>query len=338
MKFTLTGTDGWFDLLRPGEFHNEATVAGETRYVLQVVAPEDLADLIALWEEQGKPELLIDREHESHKPGGNSEALGWMKGLRLSPAGVLQAQARWSAAGLALLEGGSYRYCSASVKTTPMDGANGNGATREDPVRVRLVVLSRIGLTNLPAVDGLLPISNSLPADAAGGGTQPAALPATTQPKKMTKLAALLGLPETATEDELAAALQSLIDAGKAATEEGAEATMEEFKNCVPESSRSFFKEMLVTNRKVTLEVLNGLKAAAETNRQQEEVRVHNRAGAGVVTTPAGVKDAPGQADRSYAQKAAVIDVLNRSANKGMTHTAAFEVACGEKPELFAAR
>ena len=342
MKFDLS-KDGWFDLLRTGEFPNETTLPDKTkRFVLQVITPQDLADLMAVWEEMNRPELLIDREHQSHEDAGSSEAMGWLKGLRLTPDGEkLQATARWSETGRQLLEGGAYRYCSASLGTQRIPGGE-EGTDPAAPAKVQPIVLRRIGLTNLPAVDGLLPISNSLP----GGGLGPSPAEKTATPnqpdntkKKMDlkQLALALGLPETATMEEIllaAAALKKANEEHTKAMGEEADATMEEYKNCIPEGSRALMREMLVSNRKATLTVLEGLKKPEAAG----EIRVHNRQAAAVKGAPEGVKDAPkdGPSDRRAAQEAAVLEVMNRANYSGKGRTAAFEIASREKPELFA--
>jgi phage I-like protein len=339
MKFLLTDKNGWFDLLTTGEIHNTSTAPdGTKRHVVQVITPETLADLLALYEESGRPELLIDREHASHDPAGDTTAMGWLLDLRLKTPTLLQARARWTATGLALLEGGELRKCSASMDTTPLPEPNGSGKTAKDPLRVRPVNLTRVGLTNLPAVNSrngadqdLIPISNSDPSP------QPNHKPPT--PRKMNKIALTLGLPEDATEEQILAAIDAALKAKKDADTAAADTILEEYKNRIPAGQEDFIRTLLVSNRAGALTFLKSIpQPAAPANNtlpgfQGDRVHVKNKALQPFA--PNGIKDDPATdpAARKTAQDAEILSVRNR---EKCSRSAAFEIARAGKPELFA--
>jgi len=336
--------DGWFDLLPTGEFPNTSARPnpdGTTTitHALQVITPADLQAILGLWEEQGRPELLIDREHLSTSPSGDSTAMGFLQSLRLSPDGtLLQGLPRWSDLGHSLLTGGQLRRHSPNLNTRPIAGVGGDGSSPQQPLHVRPFQLTRLALTNDPAIftPDMVPIANSL---LPLSPTPPTPTNNTTKNMDPKELAALLGLPETATPDEIKAALKALQEAKMAADNDSAEVALQEYANIIPAASREFFKGILLTNRKETLETLAAIKAKATpapadpTPAGYASLPLHNKS-ANPAQAPAALTNSqPDFAARTAAQRSLILEIQNKT-NKPFE--SAFEIAQQTNPTLFA--
>jgi len=130
-------------------------------------------------------DLVFDYEHQTLK-GVEAPAAGWIKELAWDQDQGILARMEWTAKGAAYVASREYRYFSPVFYVRKSDN--------------RLVGLHSAALTNDPKHNHLDPILAKL------------------QPMEgsmdfLKKLAAKLGLPETATEDEVMAALAKLMDA-----------------------------------------------------------------------------------------------------------------------------
>jgi phage I-like protein len=128
----------------------------------------------------GNSYLMIDYDHQSHfgvgeGKGGRAPAAGWIKNLHADDAGIW-ADVEWTSAAQGALADREYRYIS------PLFYAGKDG---------RVALLRNAGLVNEPAIDALPAIA--------------AAVQETDV--NYVKIAAALGLPETATEDDILGAL-----------------------------------------------------------------------------------------------------------------------------------
>ena len=144
--------------------------------------------IAATLEWAGKTDLMIDYDHQSlhaatPQVGGRAIAAGWITALEADDAGIW-ANVDWTAAAAAALEAREYRYVS------PLFYHFKNNKVQ------RLV---NAGLVNIPAI-------TDLPAVAA----QASSLQPQENLVDFKKIAAALGLPETATEDEILAALAGM--------------------------------------------------------------------------------------------------------------------------------
>lgn len=145
-------------------------------------------------------DMVIDYEHQSFaEPPIAAPAAGWVKIKNLINKGKqgIWAIVDWTPKAKELIANKEYRYFSPVTWTRNSDG--------------KVLGLMGGGLTNLPNIDGMVPLTNkSLQAG------KPASLQADLTSHKegqsMKALAALLGLPETATEEEIAAAIKKLIE------------------------------------------------------------------------------------------------------------------------------
>ena len=338
IKFKFRNKEGWFDLLRPGQFPK--TEHG--KYYLQIVTPDDLRGLVRIWEADGKPEFLIDSDHLSYNQNHDTRSLGWGTGLRVSeePEGVfLQAQARWSRQGMDDLESGAYRLCSISNSVVEFPGQPADaGSSPDNRLRVSPLRLDTIGLTNKPNVPGLRTITHR-----ADG--PPETKPSTNQKKRMDtkEFAALMGLPETASDAEIIAAhnvLKNRASGLDKANEAAADAILLAHKEVIAEVSIPLYRNGLLTNREETIKIIEALPkpAAAPVIAPVTagaggftSTPIHNRAGE-VTPKPPGGGAALTEDEKGAQLRAAIIVIKNR--NPGITETGAFDIVASERPEL----
>ena len=172
-------------------------------------------------------DLVVDYEHQT-LTGEQAPAAGWVKELFLDD-GQIKARVEWTDRAKAYLENREYRYLSPVITVRKADG--------------KAMGLHSIALTNTPAIENMEAIVNSLNFE---GGQN-------TMNEFMKKLAALLGLGEDATEEQVAEALKACVEENKSLKESAAEAA----KQQPPEDDK-------VVANKVVCELL-GLKAGAAT-------------------------------------------------------------------------
>jgi len=178
----------------------------------QLCTREAFDALVDKWEEDGKPEILVDFDHAS-ETGGPTEAAAWATNLTSDEDG-LHATFRMTDKGAEALSATRYRYLS------PAWYVDEEGHPTE---------LSTIALTNRPnlPVPRLLnrkpdadpaPAQNAeageahLPDPAGAGEGNPPEEGNTTEPQKndMDKLREMLGLAAEATDEEVLAAVDAL--------------------------------------------------------------------------------------------------------------------------------
>ncbi len=177
-------------------------------------------------------DIVIDYEHQTLKDV-QAPAGGWIKDLSIED-GAIVAKVEWTPQGKKYLENKEYRYLSPVVLVRKSDG--------------KAIVLHSAALTNTPAIDGMFPIINSIKLDDYEGGNSMDILK---------QLAALLGLGEDATEEQVVEALKALIADSKKLKEQ-ADNKKPEGGDGNPDA------EGKVVSNKVICEML-GLKAGAKT-------------------------------------------------------------------------
>lgn len=148
-----------------------------------------VAEIIKAFTEQVN-DLVIDYEHQT-LTGEEAPAAGWIKELVNKGQDGLWAKVEWTPRGEEYIRNKEYRYLSPVVLVRKNDK--------------RAIILHSAALTNTPAIDGMHPIVNSL-----GANAPESEVIATMDLLK--KLAALFGLPETATEDDVMAAINKMKD------------------------------------------------------------------------------------------------------------------------------
>ena len=136
-------------------------------------------------------EVVVDYEHQTLE-GVIAPAAGWITALDNRGQDGLWAEASWTQKAQDFINNREYRYLSPVVQVRQSDG--------------RAVFLHSVGLTNTPAIDGMHPLANKIGA---------AAPEEDMNMELLKKLAALMGLPETATEEEIIQAVTALAKAGQ---------------------------------------------------------------------------------------------------------------------------
>ena len=172
-------------------------------------------------------DLVVDYEHQT-LTGEQAPAAGWVKELFLDD-GQIKARVEWTDRAKAYLSNREYRYLSPVITVRKADN--------------KAMGLHSIALTNTPAIEHMEAIVNSLNFE---GGQN-------TMNEFMKKLAALLGLGEDATEEQVAEALKACVEENKSLKESAAEAAKQQ-----PAED-----DKVVANKAVC--ELLGLKAGAAT-------------------------------------------------------------------------
>lgn len=190
-NFTLP-PDGWIMALPKGSFPGvmQTREGGETTFteieqVLDDVAIDAmLRDFQKAKDDENFGGLLVDLDHLSHRSDSKSEAAGWVHEMERRDDG-LWVRPRWTQMGLPLVEGGTYRFVSPVL--TDLEHLGGE--------KYRPGRFERLALTNDPKLKGMPPITNR---------QEPRRTENKMEHKKL--LCSLLGLPETASDEEISQA------------------------------------------------------------------------------------------------------------------------------------
>lgn len=131
-------------------------------------------------------DIVIDYEHQTLEDV-QAPAGGWIKDLFIQD-GAIAAKVEWTPKAEEYLKNKEYKYLSPVVLVRKNDQ--------------KAVVLHSAALTNTPAIDGMFAIVNSLNIDEFEEGGKD---------MDLKKLAALLGLPEDATEEQILQAIKTSV-------------------------------------------------------------------------------------------------------------------------------
>ena len=206
--------------------------------------------LVANWKAAGSPDVLVDVDHASAR-GGSTEAAAWCNSLEVDDNG-LQGVFNLTPKGLELVKNRSYRFVSPGWTLSP-DGTP--------------VSLCSVALTNRPNLP-VKPVVNS-------GGTggrdpdDPNNTKGNPEMEDIAEIAAALGLPETATKEDILAAAKAMRDREAQAAAEAANAKAEEFaENAVKAgkiaaNSKEAVKAAYLKSPEVAQEMLNSVAAPA---------------------------------------------------------------------------
>ena len=135
-------------------------------------------------------ELLVDADHRSTKPDGDTSAYAWVTGLRADPERGLVGTMKFTPRGAAAVNGREYRFVSVAWFL------GDDGRPRE---------LDSVALTNRPNLP-VRPVVNRESTQAADGGAT------TKENPEMEELKTLLGLAPDATDEQVVAAAKALKD------------------------------------------------------------------------------------------------------------------------------
>lgn len=193
--------DGFVHVMPYGEYEfNVPSGQGKTRKLVLVVDEPAVDKMIARFRQEAAAAgaafagMLVDFDHFSEDAGHHSEAAGWAVDMAKRADG-LWAKVRWSDVGTAAIKGGRYRFTSGSH--------NVNDCEQVSPGRIRPTRLDRFALTNDPRMlQGAVrmqPISSR----AVPAGEQPGQAGQKGTMDYRTILLKILGLPDTATDEEM---------------------------------------------------------------------------------------------------------------------------------------
>lgn len=289
--FTLA-PDGWIMVLPKGTFPGVLRSyddAGDEvrRDIVQQFDDQAFAAITDEWNARKAamgdnfPGMLIDYDHFSHDEDKPTGAAGWIEDLQVRDDG-LWGMPRWSVDGRAKLEGGIYRLVSPVLGKFEKLGTKDEGDKSLDIMRPGSLV--RLALTNDPQLRGMPPVANR-DTNRNPQGNQAM--------DYKTFLLQLLGLPPTATDEEIAAACKTANAAcgtepkkeveemrarltatagelakARAEATELSKALIEHdvvrFKVLVPDEAK--LRAMLTANRTATVETLTAVAAKAESS------------------------------------------------------------------------
>ncbi|HOR69069.1 MAG TPA: phage protease [Planctomycetota bacterium] len=234
------GLEVWCQVAPFGEFTGRT---GDGRVVTQVCDRAAFEQVAAAFE----PEVLVDFEHRAENTD-DTTAAAWVQALEIREDG-LWGLLRFTDTGAEAVRGRRLRFLS------PVWALDENG---------RPAALKSIALTNTPNFN-LRPVLNK--AAPGGDGNKPQ-----TKGHNMKELAALYGLPETATEAEILEAAKAakeradalearLAELESAALNTEAEKVAEEHGDKI--ENKAEFIKLYVANKDVALAVLKTVKAPA---------------------------------------------------------------------------
>ncbi len=161
---------------------------------------DESADLIRKQFKDRRLDLPIDYEHQTLK-AIQAPAGGWIEDI-YKGADAIIAKVRWTERAKEYLKNREYRYLSPVVLTRKSDK--------------KVVALHSAALTNKPAIDGMYAIVNSMDLSDYEYEEE--------NNMDLKKLAALLGLPESATQEDVEKAVTAAVTAAKANKEDASAA------------------------------------------------------------------------------------------------------------------
>jgi|GEM_PF-2055368 hypothetical protein len=327
--------DGWFHLAPRGDFAGVLCNGAEERAITQRFDETAMQSIVANFHAP----TLVDFEHRSMLPEGDTSAAAWIRALQIRKDG-LWGQLELSGLGRSAIENKNYRHLSPAFDVEEIPGEN---------AMVRPITLLSAGLTNRHNLKTLQPLTNSaagnMPALPGRDGVSPSASQTQAdQARKeavMKEIAIALGLPETSGLPEVLAAIAEMKKTCDAAQTAGtaANARIVELEGAVLNKEADDFvaansakikdpaavKTQFVANKAATIALFASL-ADQPAPVPAPAATVHNRAAAKTPEAGAVVLD------QAAAQRAAVTVIRNR---EKCNHKTAWNIARVEKPELF---
>lgn len=313
---TAPRTPTWQQIEVSGE---HPAMFGDAR-VVQVIDGEALQSIVAEWDKDMKVPhfdgLLVDADHLSHDPAQSTEAKAWLADLEIRN-GELWGLLDWTDTGAEAVRGKRWKYFSTEYAAGDLEdlGVGPDGVRRVRPRR-----LAGLALTNRPNNRGGRPITNRKAGDAEHNPTQE-------DKTTMKSIAEKLGLPAEATEEDILAAIGSLMERAGEADKLEAEAEAEEILNRhekrVPEGGRATWKEKLIANREVAEELLKSLpeRPAAPGEKRPP---IFNRRDA---KTPDGRHLTQGEGGDGAAASVRAAKIRNRATDIAKAQRISFNVA-----------
>lgn len=145
-----------------------------------------------------KIDLVIDYEHQTLN-GSEAPAGGWISEIYTDDEAVV-AKVKWTDRAKEYLKNKEYRYLSPVVMVRKSDG--------------KAVSIHSVALTNTPAIDGMFPVVNSL------GEYEDDIEEIKEETMDLKELAKLIGIDETATEEDVRKKIAELVEIAEKALED----------------------------------------------------------------------------------------------------------------------
>ena len=332
-------TDGFYQLMPFGEFPADLdeVVDGKvvTREVVQVCdiqSGQAIANRFqAAAAAAGFPGMLVDYDHFSLDKAKESIAAGWITEMVNRDDG-LYGRIRWTASGQPKVDGGDYRFLSPVFDPALCEDLGGN--------RLRPLDMLLSALTNDHNMKTMKPLTNRA-AGAPESGTETKPQQQERNAQMMTKLLPVLALVATASEDDVVAAVQKLVNRSKEADglqakvtalekadlERQVEADLEKFAPVI--QNRDEVKQQLLTNREGTLKILRAMKPqSATTDNTNGSKTLPNRRTATAPT--GGAEDTDDPAAQQRAAKIRNRSVELRAAKPTLSRSRAWAQAAAE--------
>lgn len=202
-------------------------------------------------------DIVVDYEHQTLE-GTQAPAAGWIKNIEFTDEGVM-AHVDWTSKAKEYLVNKEYRYLSPVILKRKSDN--------------RAVSLHSVALTNTPAIDGMEPIINSSDINLEGED----------EIMDLKEIAKMLGLPETVTAEEVAAAIKKLTDTSKSEDQVVANKAILEMLDLKEDAKVEDVKGKIIALKNpagyVSMEAFNQLKKEIEKGKSTELVEIALKAG-----------------------------------------------------------
>jgi phage I-like protein len=246
LSLTLPADGGTIQLFPAGTFDApRGALAGKGPWRLDAAAAKNLIDKVA----KRRNDIVVDYEHQtllSAENGKPAPAAGWIKpdSLRYDEnSGLFAASVKWTDAARQAIAADEYRYLSPVFAYSQQTGA--------------VTDLINVALVNAPAIDGMDKVTL---AAASIFYYQPDE----DSPVDITQLKKLLGLADTATDEELTQAIAAL--KAKAASADAKDTEIAALKGASPDPAK-FAPIGVVTELQTELAALKTQQDKAELDR-----------------------------------------------------------------------
>lgn len=211
--------EAWVDLAYPAQESVMAEIGGKKIRRKARFTSEGFHKMVAGFEaekarraaEGVEHALLGNRDHLALMRDDSTEAYGWLDGLKVGEDGHLWGHVKWTSLGKEAAAGGVYRFVSVEV-------ADSEGHRKPADAVLEWDRIDGFAVTNQPALSRLRPFAHR-DGETIEENTNP-------KGKQMENLKKMLGLAPEATDADVEAAVQALVEAKANADSAAAEAEM----------------------------------------------------------------------------------------------------------------
>ncbi len=321
------GPDGWahgvsigaWDIDRPDTALDPEADPDAATTIREVVDSDDCDAIIAAWEAEGRPLLLVDADHSADL-GTSTAAYFWVAGMRRCPDGIEVLLQPTALGQRQVVDGRVWRYLS---PVFPWSGYIYTDAARKigHPRR-----MTNFGLTNLPRMRQNRPVVHA--AGGAAGATHQHTREGTKRMDPKAMLLSLLRLDPASSDEQIQAAYDAEL---AARADADAEAAMNSAGIPADQAARTQLKAIWRADAAAGLNAVKAAGAALNARPADGAARPPQRA---LHTEPRRTPLSAVAGGTFAAKVSAINSVL--AANPGMSRTAAYDTARRQNPEAFA--